>query len=194
MRINIFAGSGAGKSATASGIHNALCKNYKIELVNEYIKSWAYQKRVPQSFDQCYIFGKQIHAEDSFLQAGVDHVVTDSPVLMQVFYARKHGFPCWQSLLEIATAFEAAFPSINIFLDRSGIPFKEEGRYETESQAKANDVAMRTFMESYVAEYKMLRTLDLDKIIEYVDKSIGGEPVAPKQLGLVDRMLKKFFK
>jgi hypothetical protein len=194
MRCNLWAGAGSGKSVAASFVYSALKqKKYNIELAGEFIKAWAYEGKIPKSFDQVFVFGSQVHTEDTFLQAGVDHVITDSPVLMQIFYARKYNFPCWQSLLEVAQAFETTYPSLNIFLDREGIEYKSEGRYEDEAQAKANDSEMKSFMECYLPEYKVLRSIDLDKIVEYVEKAIKPDELIPRKVGWSDKFLKKFF-
>lgn len=170
MRICLWAGAGAGKSATASGIHHKLkCRGYNIELVQEYIKKWAYQKRKPKSFDQVYIFGKQLHAEDSLLQEGVEHIITDSPIMLGVYYAKKSGMKGWEELMALGQAFDAQHPSINIFLNREGIPYKQEGRYETEAQALANDLEMKEFVKNNVVDFFEFKTIDLDGIVGSID-------------------------
>ena len=194
MRISLWSGAGAGKSTTACYVYSRLKQqNYKIELVREYIKKWAYEGKVPKSYDQLYIFGKQLNAEDSLLQSGVEHLITDSPLLMQVFYARKYDFPCWQQLIEIGKSFEAVQPSLNIFLDRDGLDYEKEGRYETEPEAKAVDEEMQAYMDQFVGEYKVLKSKDLDSIVEYIDSALTGKlPAAPK-MGWTNRLLRKFF-
>jgi len=170
MRICLYAGACAGKSTVAKGLAYELGrKGYRIELVGEYIKKWAYEKKVPKSFDQLYIFGKQVNAEDYLLQSGgVDHIVTDSPILMQAFYARKFEFPCWKQLLEIAQVFDATHPALNIFLDREGIPYVQDGRYEDEATARENDANMRLFLDEHV-DYVVMKSKDVPGIVEAVE-------------------------
>ena len=195
MRINFWSGAGAGKSTLASYVFSRLKqKNYKVELVHEYIKKWAYEGKKPKSFDQVYIFGKQLNAEDSLFQSNVEHLVTDSPLLMQVFYARHNEFPCWPQLVEIAKSFETAHPSINIFLDREGLEYQEAGRYENESQAKEIDREMQDYMDQYVGEYKVLHSKDLDGIVEYIDGVLSGrdqQPSTPPSMFI--RVMRRFF-
>jgi len=118
-RINLFAGPGAGKSASAANIFSQLkAKHYNIEIICEYVKLWAYQSIPVESFDQVFLLGQQVRQEDVVLRNGVKTVVTDSPLLMYPCYAKKYGFKGWRHLLGIVEEFEESYPSINIFLIR----------------------------------------------------------------------------
>lgn len=172
MRINLWAGAGAGKSTVASGLYYHLkCKNYNIELVGEYIKQWAYEKKVPSSYDQLYIFSKQLHAEDLLLKSGVQHLVTDSPVPMQLFYAKKFGFPAIDGLLDIARTFEKQFPSINIFLDRTGVPYQTHGRFQIYEEALQFDTEIRAMLESELP-YHVFKSTDMVGLQDFVESVI----------------------
>ena len=172
MRVNLFSGPGAGKSTLASGLFSEFKKkNYSIELVHEYIKKWAYEGRKPKSFDQVYIFGHQLHAEDSILQSGVKNLITDSPLFMQCSYAIKYNFPCWQELLGIAKEFEKQFPSLNIFLDRKGIPYQDLGRYETEEEALAMDEKIKSFMDMHL-DYIVIQARDYRVLMRTIERHL----------------------
>lgn len=61
MRINLYAGPGAGKSTTAAMQFAKLkIAGHSIELVSEYVKAWAIAKRQVVGFDQIYLMGKQL--------------------------------------------------------------------------------------------------------------------------------------
>lgn len=170
MRICLYAGAGAGKSTVAAGLYYFLkCKNYNIELVFEFIKKWAYEGKTPKSFDQSYIFGKQLNSEDVFLQCGVKHLVTDSPLMLQVFYAKKYNFGCWSDLNRTAREFEKTYPSLNIFLSREGLQYRQAGRYEDEVTANAVDAELMVFLNEQNIPYKVFPSRDLHGILEYVD-------------------------
>ena len=81
MRICLYSGPGAGKSATAADIFAEFKrKNYSIELVAEYIKTWAYEGRKPESYDQTLIFANQLH---QFIWNGCAINLTVSTFLVQ---------------------------------------------------------------------------------------------------------------
>ncbi len=175
-RINLWAGPGAGKSTTAEGVSHSLKKaGYKVELVQEYIKNWAYMKRVPQSFDQAFIFANQLHSEDFLLNRGVDVIVTDSPVLMNLSYSKRYGFEPWPHLLEIGRAFEKNFPSVNILLSREGIEYQQNGRYENHTEAVWMDNFMQEFMHQCGVNYIRIPSVRLDQIVEYVKAEINAD-------------------
>lgn len=172
MRINLFAGPGAGKSVVASQIFSHFkIKGYNIELVNEYVKGWAYQKIVPQSFDQYYIFSKQLRSEDIILRTGVKNIVTDSPILMQLAYMKRNG-ENYSPLLQIAKDFESKYSCINILLERKDISYQQYGRYENEPQAIQMDIIIENILKETNSPYKKIKSLNLDEIFTFVSSYI----------------------
>lgn len=173
MRINLHSGPGSGKSTIAARIfYEFKVKGYSIELVHEYIKKWAYEDRKPKSYDQTYIFGKQTHSEDLVIQSGVKNLVTDSPLLMQVCYAKRYEYPLWHTHLEQAQNFNEKNPSLNIFLDRTGLEYQEAGRYEDHSQAIWMDGQIVEFMDEHIKDYLTFRTTDIDGILSAVEEKL----------------------
>lgn len=171
-RINFYAGPGAGKSATAMGVSRELKKlGYNVEYISEYIKNWAYEGRKPKSFQQLYIFSKQLNRED-VLFPHVDHVITDSPLLMNTAYAKRYEFEGWPLLVEMALLYEKKFPGLHVFLDRSDIPYQTEGRYEDLEAARKMDHTIQNVLEEYQINYKVLKTTELDSIVNYVVESL----------------------
>ena len=87
--INMVGAPGTGKSTiSALAFYELKTQNQKAELIQEYVKDWAYEKRKIESYDQIYFLAKQIRKE-SLLFNKVDYVITDSPVLMNQVYAKK---------------------------------------------------------------------------------------------------------
>jgi len=174
MRINFFSGPGAGKSVVAAKTFVELkTKGFNVELVHEYIKTWAYQKLVPKSFDQYYIFGKQLHSEDVLLSNGVQHIVSDSPLFMQLSYIQRSGNN-YLPLLEAAQEFESKYPSVNIFLDRSGLPYQSIGRYENEIQASDMDDRIKSILNKHSIPYFEIRTLDFEAIVDLIFSKLSS--------------------
>lgn len=174
MRINFYGGPGCGKSTIAAKIFSELkIRDYSIELVHEYIKKWAYAKRVPKSFDQVYIFGQQMHAEDLVYQSGVQHLVTDSPLYMQPFYSKIYNFSAWGELMMIAKQYEKVHPSLNIFLDRA-VAYQQNGRYETPEMALDRDAKMREFLEQQCIPFVVFKPTEYTDILNYVELHLAS--------------------
>jgi hypothetical protein len=131
------------KSVAAASIFSRLkIVGSNVELVDEYAKTWAWEKRQIESYDQGYLFMKQLRKEHIVLRAG-GALITDSPLTMSVCYARRYGFKCWENLQAIADQFEQDYPSINILLNRGDCEYQQEGRYEDHDQAVAMDKSIR---------------------------------------------------
>lgn len=134
-RINLFAGPSAGKSTTAHYLVSRFkADGINAELAAEYVKSWAYINRKPKGLDQIYISAKQFHYEERNLAAGVDILISDSPVLLGVVYSE--FYQCPQKVLETVDKMSDALDEKygkghNIFLNRhKDKVYKKEGRYQ----------------------------------------------------------------
>ncbi len=156
-RICIWGGPGIGKSTCAARIYGDLkVSGYSVEICQEYVKAWAYEKREIGSFDQCYIFAKQQRLEDRVLRAGVKLIVTDSPLLMQCVYARRYNFIGWQELLSLGKLFNTQYPAVNFLLNRKHGSYQTEGRYQNEQEAKELDAEIETFMKHYAIPFERI--------------------------------------
>jgi hypothetical protein len=153
MRINLLAGPGSGKSTTAAWLFSELkIRHISVELITEYVKSWATQKRQVTTFDQVYLFGKQMQYEYRFLNNGIKNVVTDSPLILSCVYA-DYYYPemkLGQHLLEIMHKYESQYPSLNIYLERKDKPYNQEGRYQTYEEAKRVDELVKEAIHKYL--------------------------------------------
>jgi len=147
-RICLFAGPGSGKSTTALELVSKLKKDgFDVELITEYIKTWAYQKKAPVSYDQFYVFAKQLYAEDVALRS-VKLVVSDSPLFLNLAYSSFYGFSLSTSMVTIAKKFEDDFPAMNIFIDRT-VRYQQHGRYQNYQEALNFDQHLTQFLAKY---------------------------------------------
>jgi hypothetical protein len=150
--INMFGGSGCGKSTTAALLFARLkLKGAHVELVREYVKYWAWNDRQVKEFDQIYLLGKQ-SAYESMLYGKVDYIVTDSPILLAGVYQEfksngEHSYVGQTAKAFMDQARQSGVVYKNFFLERSK-PFDPRGRYETEEQAKEID----RFIYKYLCE------------------------------------------
>jgi hypothetical protein len=142
--ISLFGGPGAGKSTTSAGLFAQLKQDgHTAEYVQEWVKMWAYENKHIEAYDQFYIFGKQMRKE-SCLLGKVDYVVTDSPVLLSLFYGRKYCPPAVALAIEASVKAyfslleEGGHKQINFLLKRQKA-YNPVGRYQTEQEAVAFD-------------------------------------------------------
>jgi nicotinamide riboside kinase len=150
--INLYGGPGSGKSTSAAYLYYLLkAGGYNVELVREYVKEWAWENRAIGKFDQLYFLGKQTRKE-SMLYGKVDYVITDSPVLIGVYYAQLYSPPNFANGIRDAAysfywlAEQEGHKHIHVMLKRTK-PYNAAGRYQTEAEAKGIDAAMRQMLD-----------------------------------------------
>ena len=149
--ISLFAGPGAGKSTSAAYLFAYLkSQGYVCELVQEYVKKWAWAGRPVGTYDQILFLGKQVQAE-SVLLGKVDVIITDSPVWLCAYYAHRHCPPLLYTGVEAMVkgyygqAMVDGHRHLNVFMNRTK-EYVQKGRYETEEQARDIDTELRTFL------------------------------------------------
>ena len=177
--INLYGGPGSGKSTSAAYFYYLLKTEGKnVELVREYVKDWAWEGRKISTYDQIYFLGKQVRRE-SMLYGKVDWIVTDSPVMMNLYYAQKY---CTLSLAEGVRASTLSFyrqaaedghKHIHVFLNRNK-PYLSEGRYQTEAEAKEIDVGIKRLLEDFKMPH-IESTPDESELLKVLNK-IQGKP------------------
>lgn len=149
--INLYGGPGTGKSTSAAYLYYLLKADGKnVELVREYVKDWAWEQRKITTYDQIYFLGKQVRRE-SMLYGKVDWVVTDSPVMMNLYYAQRYCPPSLSEGIRSATlsfykqAAEDGHKHIHVFLKRTK-PYISEGRYQTVDEAREIDTGVKRLL------------------------------------------------
>lgn len=168
-RINIFGGPSSGKSVLVMWLFAELkISGLNIQFADEYVKKWVYDGKTISSFDHVYLFGKQIYKEEGYLRAGADLIISDAPILMIGAYSTRDGDPFNDELISIAMKFDKVYPSINIFLDREGIPYQQPGRYENYEAAVATDKIILKVMKENLQSFATFKTKERQQILEYV--------------------------
>lgn len=145
--INLFAGSGAGKSTNSARLFTMFkesCNNIEVELITEYAKDLVWEERNKTFKCQPYIFGKQLNRLERVI-GSVDVAVTDSPLLLSAIYDSKKC-PYLEKL--VVHEFKR-FNNMNFFLDRV-VPFSPIGRNEKSlEEAVENDKRLLEFLQRY---------------------------------------------
>ena len=84
--VNLFGVPGAGKSTGAAYIFSQLkMKGINAELITEFAKDKVWENNEKVFKNQLYLFGKQSF-RISRVQDEVDVIITDSPLLLSIFY------------------------------------------------------------------------------------------------------------
>ena len=156
--ICLYGGPGTGKSTISAEIFYRLKLQYKkVELVREFIKDWAYQNRAVGQYDQIYISGNQAFRESN-LYGIAEYLVTDCPLLLGPFYQEYYsgvdivGDSIFK-FLEYAEKQGVVYR--NFFIERSK-NYDPVGRYETESEARLIDEAMRNWLDNKDVSYQII--------------------------------------
>lgn len=146
--INLYGGPGTGKSTTAARLFAELKgRGLNVELVTEFAKDLTWHNRQSTLQDQLYILGKQ-HHKIFMLKDQVDFIVTDSPILMGIYYNSITTNPLPISFTNLISDLWDQYDSVDIFLRRSK-KYNPKGRNQTEKEAKLIDGALIKLMTDY---------------------------------------------
>lgn len=151
--INFFGAPNSGKSVQASKTFVDF-KNLGLqcELVTEYIKQWAWQNRPIGPYDQLYVVVNQMHRETILLNK-VEYIITDSPVILGVFYDEfyNNGYQLARpSILQYLKLLEYNnVKSINYWLEYQGGYEPQGGRYHNQEDSKKINEKMKKWFSDF---------------------------------------------
>lgn len=135
--VNLFGGPGTGKSTTAAGIFSLLKqRGILAELIQEYAKDKVWELSSNTLRNQLYVFGKQHHRLWR-VNGQVDVAVTDSPLLLSIYYGRENS----DTFKTLVREEHAKLRNLNIYLRRVK-SYEPSGRLQTEEEAKKIDVEL----------------------------------------------------
>jgi adenylate kinase family enzyme len=177
MIINLFGASNSGKSYLASEIYARLKeKHYNIELVREGCKLMAYRGENIYGWKQLYVFTEQIKQEQNWIEAGVEHIITDSPILLGALYGYMFNRTAREEILNMACEYMEENKSINFFIDRDPqrIPFSNFGRFD-ESADAITEKRLKSLVAAFTDNvYTGLTAFDSVKILEIIESEINN--------------------
>jgi len=140
--VNLFGGPGTGKSTTAAGVFSLLKQRGVLaELIQEYAKDKVWELSPNTLRNQIYIFGKQHHRLWRVV-GQVDVLVTDSPLLLSLYYGHSLG----ANFAALVNQEHGKSRNLNIFLNRVK-PFEQAGRLQNEKEATEIDRAIITILK-----------------------------------------------
>ena len=163
--VNLIGGPGSGKSTTAAGLFYNLKKlGINCEMALEYAKDKVYEESFKTMDDQLYIFGKQYHRMWR-LKNLVDVIITDSPLLLSIYYNKTKSNYFEDLIVEQYNKFN----NMLYILKRDNIEFKQEGRIQNEEESKHIDMEVKNILDRNNISYIEISTLDaIEKITEDV--------------------------
>jgi len=144
--VNLFGTPGAGKSSGAAYIYSQLkMAGVNAELVTEFAKDKVYEESKEVFNNQAYIFGKQ-YFRITRCQDKVDVIVTDSPLLLSVFYNTDPILG--NNFNDLVTDVFKSYAGLNYFIYRDK-PYNPAGRFQTEQESNNMVEPMLRFLEEH---------------------------------------------
>jgi nicotinamide riboside kinase len=147
--INLFAGPGAGKSSVAAGLFSKLKeKSFNCELITEVSKDLVWDESYSALQFQPYVFGQQAWRMER-LRAKVDAIITDSPILLAMIYAKSMP-SCFYELVKWQ---HDQFENYNFFLNRNPNTFQDLGRVHTKEESIRLDNEIKLMLDNLNYKY-----------------------------------------
>lgn len=166
--LNLFGGPGIGKSSTAAGLFFHLKKNhFDVELTTEFAKEVVWDQNMELLYDQIFVFANQ-NRRVQRMMGKVDYVVTDSPTILVLIYA-KHMDRHNAAFDALVTETFKSQRSVNFFLKRD-VPYDNNGRYQTEEAALEIDHEIEQLLIEKGIEYHTISITDPNFAETILDK------------------------
>ena len=167
--INLLGGAGVGKSTiTALTFGKLKDAGVDCEMASEFAKELVWEQRHETFKDELYIFAKQAHRLFR-LNGKVDVVITDRPLILTCFYAQNDKVLsnfCYDRFCQ--------YENYNYLLTRVK-KYNPNGRNQTEDEARADDIAIKSVLASYDIDYTEVPgcAATADLIVEDILKLLG---------------------
>lgn len=172
--VNLFAEPGAGKSTAAAYIYSQLkmC-GISAEYVTEFAKDKVWEQNEEVFKHQTYIFGKQ-HYKLARVVGKVDVIITDSPILLSAIYNESEVLG--EEFNNVVLKVFNSYNNFNILLTREH-PYEDNGRNETEYQAKGIRKKLINKLNEYDIQYSgCTSSKDMyDTLVEIIKGKIGDK-------------------
>ena len=144
--VNFFGGPHTGKSTLAAGLYYELKLNgYNVELAREFAKDLVYEEGIDTLQNQFYVTGTQYHRQMQPFKK-VDVVITDSPILLGIFFNRMNVSSWDNFVLDLFNQHD----NYNVLLERNlENKFQTEGRIHDLEKSIEIDKDIISFLNKY---------------------------------------------
>lgn len=182
--ICLYGGPCSGKSTLQAQLFvDFKVRGLNAEMNREYIKNWIYEGRKVNFGDQLYITSKMLKTERHLISSGVDIIINDSPILLNMVYANLYNnTPTEQALLENIVKYHHDYIRKNQYTiehficTREGILYQCEGRYQSADEAARIDHLIVEQLDRHNINYYTLNTGTVqqrsDEIMLYLSKKM----------------------
>lgn len=172
--VNLFGVPGAGKSTGAAYIFSQLKMNgVNAELITEFAKDKVWENNAKVFKNQLYLFGKQSF-RISRVEDEVDIVITDSPLLLSIFYNQTPVLG--ESFNKVVYDVFSSYNNINYLIHRTK-PYNPSGRMQTEEESNALAQPMINLLADWNVPYKDVSgdTEGYDAIVQEVLRALNNK-------------------
>ena len=172
--VNLFAGSGAGKSSNAYIIAGLLkMRGVETEYISEFAKQLCWEHRNKAFELQPYIFGKQLKKQ-FYINENTQVIISDSPILLSALYDPQQDEDLRKYIIKTFNKFN----NYNIFLNRGDVKFSPIGRNESNvKESEKFDIKLKNFLNEnnipYVEEVNKVGYKQLDNCKRIVEDIIS---------------------
>lgn len=177
--VCLYGGPGAGKSTLAAGLFYKLkTLGLTCETNPEYVKDWVWEKRKIKPGDQTYFFSKQARKERTYMEAGVDVIITDSPLILTHFYGRKYDYfeqKSNTSMIMLKHHHEICKHygySVEHFVLKRTEHFDTSGRNEDFDTAKQYDEEIKALLDQMNIRYTAITSSNEETALEEIMDSL----------------------
>ena len=170
--VNLFGTPGSGKSTGAAYIFSQLkMAGINAELVTEFAKDKVWENNEEVFKNQAYMFGKQCF-KMSRCKDKVDVIVTDSPLVLSVFYNEDKilGEAFNQTVMNVFNSYK----NLNYLVYRTK-PYNPKGRLPSEEEADALKQPMMELLKNRKISYSVVNgdLLGYTKIVRDVKEVLS---------------------
>lgn len=183
--VYLWGGSGKGKTTHMFGItYHLKLRGILADCTPEWVKyKRAYQKLPIHPGDQTYIFAKQAQLEKELIRAGVQAIISDSPLMLGHFYGSAYDkyeqqFNMIPKLWEQHNALlnDNGYQALHYLVGKPvGRAFEERGRYETEEESDANHEDIGKMLDKFKIPYNPLGR-NIKENVKLIVSNLTGEP------------------
>lgn len=169
--INLFGGPCSGKSTCAAYVfHKLRTMKINVEMIFEFTKDLTYSTNITPPYNQAFVFGNQLNKIEKYLEH-IDILIIDSPLLLSIVYnSTPYLNDCFNQV--VLEAFNS-FNNLNYLLDND-FSYSQQGRYQSEKEAKIIHSKIINMLENYKIDYKPLTETDYDTVINEVIQQINN--------------------